>query len=105
MQWMLGESVLVSPVITPNTTTITPYFTKASMCRRTLLCSLTHCVPVCALFYVTPAANGQHVAATWTWGAATSRCMLGLAVTQPHALEELHLKRYGRHALPRSPPI
>jgi hypothetical protein len=31
MQWMLGESVLVSPVITPNTTTITPYFTKVSV--------------------------------------------------------------------------
>ncbi|WIA20052.1 hypothetical protein OEZ85_005917 [Tetradesmus obliquus] len=29
-QWMLGEALLVSPVITPNTTRITPHFTAGS---------------------------------------------------------------------------
>ncbi|KAF8061064.1 alpha-glucosidase [Scenedesmus sp. PABB004] len=29
-QWMLGEAVLVSPVITPNTTTIHPHFTAGN---------------------------------------------------------------------------
>ncbi|WIA23387.1 hypothetical protein OEZ85_000147 [Tetradesmus obliquus] len=29
-QWMLGEGLLVSPVITPNTTTIRPYFTAGN---------------------------------------------------------------------------
>jgi hypothetical protein len=38
MQWMLGDAVLISPVILPNTTTITPYFTKVS-------CALTFPYP------------------------------------------------------------
>jgi alpha-glucosidase (family GH31 glycosyl hydrolase) len=29
-QWLLGEAVLVSPVLTKDTTTITPHFTKGT---------------------------------------------------------------------------
>jgi alpha-glucosidase (family GH31 glycosyl hydrolase) len=29
-QWMMGEALLVSPVVTEATTTITPYFTAGA---------------------------------------------------------------------------
>jgi alpha-glucosidase (family GH31 glycosyl hydrolase) len=59
-QWMLGESLLVSPVISPNTTKITPHFTAGTWYVFPLEAAVTAMLQLAAAVSSSPPQSGQH---------------------------------------------